>query len=107
MKKTLIVAMIASAAFAAAQTPTPAAAPATAPAAKPAVAAKAAKPSMIACAVMPSNKVDIAKATSSKMYADFKGKRYFFCCGGCPFAFKANPAKYAKAASIKTPKGSK
>ncbi|HWD40565.1 MAG TPA: YHS domain-containing protein [Fimbriimonas sp.] len=57
----------------------------------------------IACAVMPNNKVDIAKATKNHMYADYKGHRYFFCCGGCPAAFKANPAKYAKAASIKTP----
>jgi len=60
-------------------------------------------PKSIACAVMPKNKVDIAKATASHMYADYKGKRYFFCCGGCPAAFKANPAKFAKAPSIKTP----
>jgi YHS domain-containing protein len=64
-------------------------------------------PTTIACAVMPTNKVDIKKATASKMFADYKGKRYFFCCGGCPSAFKANPAKYAKAASIKTPKAPK
>jgi hypothetical protein len=38
------------------------------------------------------------------MYADYKGKRYFFCCGGCPDAFKKNPASFAKAASIPTPK---
>jgi YHS domain-containing protein len=61
-------------------------------------------PTTIACAVMPSNKVDVAKATKNHMYADYKGKRYFFCCSGCPDAFKANPAKYAKAASIKVPK---
>jgi YHS domain-containing protein len=61
-------------------------------------------PTTIACAVMPTNKVDIKKATASHMYADYKGKRYFFCCGGCPSAFKKDPAKYAKAASIKTPK---
>lgn len=67
-------------------------------------AKKAAAPTTIACAVMPSNKVDIAKATKSGMFADYKGKRYFFCCGGCPSAFKASPAKYAKAASIPTPK---
>ena len=61
-------------------------------------------PKTIACAVMPSNKVDVAKATKNKMYADYKGKRYFFCCGGCPAAFKKDPAKYAKGASIPTPK---
>jgi len=66
-----------------------------------------AAPKTIACAVMASNKVDIAKATASHMYADYKGKRYFFCCGGCPDAFKKNPAKYSRAASIPTPKTAK
>jgi len=61
-------------------------------------------PTTIACAVMPSNKVNIKDATAHHMYADYKGKRYFFCCGGCPAAFKKDPAKYAKAASIPTPK---
>ena len=56
------------------------------------------------CAVMPSNKVDVAQATAKHMYADYKGRRYFFCCNGCPQAFKKNPAKYAKAESIVTPK---
>lgn len=66
-----------------------------------------ATPKTIACAVMSTNKVDIAKATKNKMYADYKGKRYFFCCGGCPDAFKADPAKFAKSASIPTPKAPK
>jgi YHS domain-containing protein len=61
-------------------------------------------PTTISCAVMPTNKVNIAKATASKSYADYKGRRYFFCCGGCPAEFKKAPAKYAKAASIPTPK---
>ena len=64
-------------------------------------------PKTIACAVMPKNKVTVADATKNHMYADYKGKRYFFCCAGCPDAFKANPAKFAKSASIKTPKGTK
>jgi YHS domain-containing protein len=59
------------------------------PAAK--VAAKA-----IHCPIMKTNKVDVAKATKDKMFADYKGNRYFFCCAGCPEAFKKNPAKYAK-----------
>jgi YHS domain-containing protein len=62
----------------------------------------AAKP--ITCAVMPNNKVNIAAATKAKMFADYKGNRYFFCCAGCPEAFKKSPAKYVKAAHIKTPK---
>ncbi|MHB8635432.1 MAG: YHS domain-containing protein [Fimbriimonadaceae bacterium] len=61
-------------------------------------------PKMISCAVMSGNKVNIAKATKAHQYADYKGNRYFFCCGDCPSAFKKNPAKYAKAPHIKTPK---
>jgi YHS domain-containing protein len=61
-------------------------------------------PKEISCAVMPDHKVNIANATKTKMFADYKGRRYFFCCGGCPGAFKANPAKYAKKElSIPTP----
>ena len=72
-----------------------------------AVAAPPKTPTTIACAVMSSNKVNVAKATKSHSYADYKGRRYFFCCEGCPAAFKANPAKFAKSASIPTPKPSK
>jgi YHS domain-containing protein len=60
-------------------------------------------PKTIKCPVMPADEVNIADATKKKMYADYKGRRYFFCCAGCPGAFKADPAKYAKAPSIKTP----
>ena len=69
--------------------------------------AKTKTPTTIACAVQTGNKVNIAKATASKMFADYKGRRYFFCCAGCPDAFKADPAKYAKSASIPTPKPAK
>ena len=64
----------------------------------------AAQPKTIKCPVMKGNSVNIAKATKAKMYADYKGRRYFFCCPGCPAAFKANPAKFAKLPSIPTPK---
>ena len=61
-------------------------------------------PKELPCAVMGGeHKVNIAKATKDKMFADYKGKRYFFCCAGCPSEFKKNPAKYAKAQSIPTP----
>ena len=63
-------------------------------------------PTTIKCAVM-GDKVSVANATKNHMYADYKGRRYFFCCGACPSAFKANPAKYAKAQSIPTPKPSR
>jgi YHS domain-containing protein len=68
---------------------------------------KAKPASEIACPVMPKNKVAIAKATKDKMFADWKGNRYFFCCAGCPDAFKKNPAKFAKAPHIPTPKAKK
>ena len=68
--------------------------------------AKPAKtPTTISCAVQKGDMVNIADATKDHMYADYKGKRYFFCCKGCPEAFKKNPAKYAKSASIPAPKG--
>jgi YHS domain-containing protein len=62
-------------------------------------------PKAVKCPVMKASKVNIASATKAKMFADYKGRRYFFCCAGCPEAFKANPAKFAKGAeSIPTPK---
>src|SRR5687767_8036764 len=91
MKKTLILAAMAIVA----------AAPTFAKEAKP--AAKAA-PKDLHCAVMATNKVNIADATKKKMYADHKGRRYFFCCAGCPEAFAKEPAKFAKADSIPVPK---
>jgi YHS domain-containing protein len=64
-------------------------------------------PTSLHCPVMAANKVDVKKATADKMFADYKGNRYFFCCAGCPEAFKKNPAKYAKADHIPTPKPAK
>ncbi|HTQ10668.1 MAG TPA: YHS domain-containing protein [Fimbriimonadaceae bacterium] len=32
---------------------------------------------------------------SAGSYADYKGTRYFFCCGDCRKAFKENPDKFA------------
>lgn len=29
-------------------------------------------------------------------YQDYKGKRYYFCCGMCPEKFKASPEQYLK-----------
>lgn len=69
-----------------------------------AAADKKAAPTEIPCAVMPSHKVNIKEATSKKMFADYKGNRYFFCCAGCPDAFKKDPAKFAKAEHIAVPK---
>ena len=58
----------------------------------------------IKCSVMSEDDVNIAKATKNKMYTDYKGRRYFFCCDSCISAFKKNPAKYAKSPSLPTPK---
>lgn len=63
-------------------------------------------PKTIKCPVT-GGTVNIADATKNHMYADYKGKRYFFCCNGCPQAFAKNKDKYAKGPSIPTPKASK
>lgn len=56
------------------------------------------------CAVMKLDKIDVAKATAAKKFADYKGKRFFFCCEHCQEMFKKDPDKYAaKADSIPTP----
>jgi len=31
------------------------------------------------------------------IFADYQGKRVYFCCGGCPAVFAKDPAKYVKA----------
>ncbi len=61
----------------------------------------------VKCAVMSAHKVNVKDATEKKMFADYKGRRYFFCCAGCPDEFKKDPAKFAKADSIPVPKGDK
>ena len=60
-------------------------------------------PTEISCEVMPDDKLNIKEATAAKRFRDYKGRRYFFCCEGCPKKFDKDPAKYAKAASIPTP----
>jgi YHS domain-containing protein len=50
----------------------------------------------VTCAVMTKNEVKVADATKAHKYVDYKGKRYYFCCGDCAAMFKKDPAKYAK-----------
>ncbi len=57
----------------------------------------------IHCAVMTKDSVQIAEATKSKHFQDYKGRRYYFCCPVCTEAFSKNPAKYAKNASVVLP----
>ena len=34
---------------------------------------------------------------NKEIFADYQGKRVYFCCGGCPAVFAKDPAKYIKA----------
>ncbi len=69
-----------------------------------AVALADGKDKEIKCAVQ-GVKTSMKEATKEKLFTDYKGRRYFFCCNGCPQEFKAHPEKYAKTAeSIPTPK---
>lgn len=68
--------------------------------------ARAPQPASLACAVLTDHKVDVKEALAKKMFADHEGKRYVFCCAGCPAAFKADPAKFAKNAAINLPEAS-
>jgi YHS domain-containing protein len=45
------------------------------------------------CPVMGTKIPDVTKAAGKSVY---KGKTYYFCCGGCKPAFDRNPAKYVK-----------
>lgn len=70
-------------------------------------AATKAAPKTIHCAVMPQDEISVAEATKAKRFADYKGKRYFFCCPSCVVGFKKDPSKYATAESIDIPKATK
>lgn len=60
-----------------------------APAGADTVAAVTAKP-QTTCPVMAGN------AIHKKYFADYKGKRIYFCCGACPRLFAKDPGKYMK-----------
>ena len=61
-------------------------------------------PTEINCAVMKSEKANIKTATSNKLFSDYKGRRYYFCCTSCKPAFDKDPKKYANSPSVPTPK---
>ena len=50
------------------------------------------------CPVMGTVIENVKDATS---HTDYKGKRYYFCCGECPAPFSANPKKYAGGKALK------
>lgn len=85
--------------LAAAGCSTPPEAPAPEPAkASPAVDPTASTPSPytnangeVVCPVMGTVIKDTKDAVG---FQDYNGKRYYFCCDGCPDLFKADPTKY-------------
>lgn len=79
-----------TAAFAAPPSPAPAAHPSPAP--------------NLVCPVTGEKIASVKDSVGSSVY---KGKTYYFCCGGCKPMFDKNPAKYIKSASAKpAPKAS-
>ena len=40
------------------------------------------------CPIMEGNPID------KNIFVEYKGKKVYFCCAGCPDVFKANPEKY-------------
>ena len=57
--------------------------------AQPAPAAETAIKKQTVCPIMGS-------PVNTSIYVDANGKRVYFCCAGCPAAFKKDPAKYIK-----------
>ena len=56
------------------------------------------KKESLVCAV---SKEKIGSYAEAGGYADYKGVRYYFCCGDCPTEFAKDPAKYAAAVKDK------
>ena len=63
----------------------------------------AAKPAA-ASLVCPVTGEKIASVKDAAGSSTYKGKTYYFCCGGCKPAFDKNPAKYIKEAAKPAPK---
>ena len=51
--------------------------------------------------ICPVMKTTVVSAKKAAGFSDYKGVRYYFCCGGCKPSFDKNPAKYALAAPKK------
>ncbi|MBI1331621.1 MAG: YHS domain-containing protein [Armatimonadetes bacterium] len=43
----------------------------------------------------------IASPDKAVGHQDYNGKRYYFCCPGCPDQFKADPAKFEDGKALK------
>lgn len=58
---------------------------------------------LLRCALTDEEIASVAQAAGK---ADFNGKTYYFCCGGCVTKFNSDPAKYAAAADARAAKAS-
>ena len=56
------------------------------------------KEGKVVCGVMGD---EIASPDKANSFQDYKGERYYFCCGACPDQFKKDPEKYADKADPK------
>lgn len=52
------------------------------------------KPELLASAGPQTTCPVMGGAINKKLYADYQGKRVYFCCGGCKAPFEENPEKY-------------
>lgn len=58
---------------------------------------KAADSSKVKSTLAPQTTCPVMGApVNKKIYADYKGKRVYFCCNMCPATFKKDPEKYIK-----------
>ncbi|MDQ2732478.1 MAG: YHS domain-containing protein [Armatimonadota bacterium] len=62
---------------------------------QPAASSAAAKPLKVVM-VCPVTGEKVASIKDAAGFSDYKGTRYYFCCGGCKPAFDKNPSKYVK-----------
>ncbi|MDP1689376.1 MAG: YHS domain-containing protein [bacterium] len=56
------------------------------------------------CPVMGSP-VDKKIAENKGLTREYKGEKYYFCCGGCPEKFEKNPKSYIEKNSISRDNG--
>jgi len=52
--------------------------------------------------ICPVMKVSVDRNVAEKLglVREYKGKKYYFCCGDCPPQFDENPEKYVNAQSL-------
>lgn len=50
--------------------------------------------SALTCPVMKGDSVNKEEAEKNGWVREYKGKKYYFCCGSCPEDFDKNPEQY-------------